>query len=62
MPLTHGLNAVRELYGAARPGVMLGHAALEAAVLAGWLVLALLSFRRLADAGRQDGSIVFSAG
>ena len=62
LPLTHGLDAVRELYGAARPGVMLGHAALEATVLVGWLVLALLTFRRLADAGRRDGSIVFSTG
>ena len=61
-PLTHGLDAVRELYGAARPDVVIGYAALEVVVLAGWLTLALLTFRRLADVGRSDGSIVFSAG
>ena len=60
LPLTHGLEAVRELYGAARPGVILGHAALEGIVLLGWLTLSLATFHRLADKGRQDGSIVFS--
>lgn len=62
LPLTHGLDAVRELYGAARPDVVIGYAAMELAVLAGWLTLALLTFRRMADAGRRDGSIVFSTG
>lgn len=62
LPLTHGLDAVRELYAAARPGVVIGYAALEVLVLAAWLTLALLTFRRLADAGRRDGTIVFSAG
>ena len=62
LPLTHGLDAVRELYGAARPGVILQHAGLEGLVLVGWLLLSLVSFRRLADAGRRDGSIVFSSG
>ncbi len=62
LPLTHGLDAVRELYGAARPGVMLGYALLELVVLIGWLALALITFHRLADAGRRDGSIVFSGG
>ena len=62
LPLTHGLDAVRELYGAARPEVMLGYALLELVVLIGWLALALITFRRLADAGRRDGSIVFSGG
>lgn len=62
LPLTHGLDAVRELYGTARPDVVLGYAALEAVVLVGWLALSLLTFSRMADAGRKDGSIVFSGG
>ena len=62
LPLTHGLDAVRELYGAARSGVILRNAALEALVLLGWLTLSLASFQRLANAGRRDGSIVFSSG
>jgi len=61
LPLTHGLDAVRELLGAGRPGVVLGNAGLEALVGAGWLVLSVLTFRRLVDAGRRDGSIVFSS-
>ena len=48
--------------GAARPGVMLVYAGLEFLVLLGWLALALSTFRLLADAGRRDGSIVFSSG
>lgn len=62
LPLTHGLDAVRELYGVARPGVILRNAGLEGLVLLGWLSLSLVTFRRLADAGRRDGSIVFSSG
>lgn len=62
LPVTHGLDAVRELYGAARPDVILGYAALEAVVLLVWVGLALATFRRMADAGRRDGSIVFSSG
>ncbi|MFP5317813.1 MAG: ABC transporter permease [Acidimicrobiia bacterium] len=62
LPLTHGLHAIRELYGAARPGVILSSAAREGLVLLGWLAVSLLTFHRLADAGRRDGSIVFSSG
>jgi ABC-2 type transport system permease protein len=61
LPLTHGLDAVRELFGAGRVGVVLGHAGLEALVGAGWRVASLLTLHRLADAGRRDGSIVFSS-
>ena len=60
LPLTHGLDAVRELYGSARPGVVLGHAGLEGLVLVGWLALSLATFHRLSDKGRHNGSIVFS--
>ena len=62
LPVTHGLAAVRELYGEARVGTIMGNAALEVVVLLGWLTLALATFRRAADAGRRDGSIVFAGG
>lgn len=61
LPLTHGLDAIRELLGEARAAVILGDVVLELAVGAGWLLLALATFHRLAEAGRRDGSIVFSS-
>lgn len=62
LPLTHGLDAIREIFGGGRASYILGQAGLEAAVGAGWLVLALTTFARMADAGRRDGSIVFAGG
>lgn len=60
LPLTHGLAAIRELLGSGRPSVVLGSAGLEALVGAGWLLLSLATFHRMAEAGRRDGSVVFS--
>ncbi len=60
LPLTHGAAAIRELLGAGRPAIILANASLEALVALGWLALSLATFRRLADAGRRDGSIVFA--
>ncbi len=62
LPLTHGLDAIRGLFAGGAVTGILGDAALEALVASGWMVLALVTFRRLADAGRRDGSIVFSTG
>ncbi len=62
LPLTHGLNAIREVFADGRASYILGQASLEAAVGAGWLVLALTTFGRMADAGRRNGSIVFAGG
>lgn len=59
--MTHGLDAVRGLLDNAPATTVLGDMGLEVLVGAGWLALALLSFQRLADAGRRDGSIVFSS-
>lgn len=59
LPVTHGLAAVRGLLAGAGAGAVLRQAALEAAVGAGWLVVAVLTFRRLAERGRHDGSIEF---
>ena len=60
LPLTHGLKAIRELFAGAGWSDILGDAGLEALVGGGWLLLSLATFRWLADAGRRDGSIVFS--
>lgn len=61
LPLAHGLDAVRELFGPARTGQILEAAALELAVGCLWLALAAATFGWLANAGRRDGSIVFSS-
>jgi ABC-2 type transport system permease protein len=61
LPLTNGLLAIRAVLAAAPPGRILGDAALEAAVALGWMALALLSFNRLAEQGRLDGSLDYGA-
>lgn len=61
LPLTHGLDAVRELLGEGRLSHVVADVGLEVLVGAGWLLLSLVTFQRLADAGRRDGSIVFSS-
>lgn len=60
LPARHGLPAIRELLAGGPAGRILTGAALELAVAAGWLLLAVLTFRRLAEGGRRDGSIEFS--
>lgn len=60
LPLTHGLKAVRELYGTADVSSILGNTGLEAVVGLGWLSLSLCTFQWLAQAGRKDGSLVFT--
>ncbi|MET0413153.1 MAG: ABC transporter permease [Polyangiaceae bacterium] len=57
LPLTHGLAAIRALLAGNGASTVLGHAALEAVVGIGWLVLALLLMDRMAERGRRDGSI-----
>ncbi len=61
LPLTHGLEAIRGLLSNARPAAVVGSIGLELLVGAGWLLLSLLTFHRLAEAGRREGSIVFSS-
>ena len=61
LPLTNGLLAIRAVFAGAGAGTILGHIALEAAVALGWMTLALLSFNRLAEQGRLDGSLDFGA-
>ncbi|WP_186315852.1 ABC transporter permease [Catellatospora sichuanensis] len=59
LPLTHGLQAVREVLADGRLADIGRQAALECSVALGWLVLAGLAFRHLAESGRRDGSIEF---
>jgi ABC-2 type transport system permease protein len=61
LPLTHGLDAIRGVLDGAAAATVAADVGLELLVGAGWLALSLLTFRRLADAGRRDGSIVFSS-
>lgn len=61
LPVTHGLDAVRGLLASAPAAHVFRDIGLEVLVGAGWLALSLLTFQRLADAGRRDGSIVFSS-
>lgn len=60
LPVTHGLAAVRGVVAAAPLQEVARNAALELAVGVGWMTVALLSFRQLAESGRRDGSIKFS--
>jgi ABC-2 type transport system permease protein len=57
LPLTHGLAATRGLLAGAPIRVVLGEVVLEAALGAGWLVIALALMDRMAERGRSDGSI-----
>lgn len=59
LPLTHGLRAIRDLLAGEPLAALLPNVGLEAAVGLGWLVVALLTFDRLAEQGRRDGSIEF---
>ena len=61
LPLTNGLLAIRGVFSGASSGSILGDIALEAAVGLGWMTLALLSFNRLAERGRLDGTLDFGA-
>jgi ABC-2 type transport system permease protein len=61
LPVRHGLLGVRALLAGEPGGTVLRHAALEAAVGVGWLAVAALTFRRLAEHGRRDGSIEFGS-
>lgn len=57
LPVTHGVQAVRLVLAGAPPAAVLGSASLEVVAGAGWLLLALLSSKAIAERGRADGSI-----
>ncbi len=60
LPLTHGLHAIRLLLGSAPAGMILSQLGQEVLVGCGWLAVAAVSLRRLAEHGRADGSIEFA--
>jgi ABC-2 type transport system permease protein len=59
LPVTHGIAAIRLLLAGAPAGSVVVSGGLEALVGAGWLALAVLTFDRLAERGRANGSIEF---
>jgi ABC-2 type transport system permease protein len=61
LPLTNGLLAIRGVFDGDPASTILRHAAAEALVGAGWLILALLTFNRMASNGRLDGTLDYGA-
>lgn len=57
LPLTHGLRAIRGILGDEPTGTIVLHAVVEAALGCAYFVLAILTFDRLAESGRRDGTI-----
>lgn len=57
LPLTHGLEAVRNALGG--EGSIIGPLLLEVCVGVAWFLVAVLTFRRLVDRGRSTGTIEF---
>jgi ABC-2 type transport system permease protein len=60
LPMTHGLAAIRAVVAGGGVGTVARSAGLELAVGCGWLLVALVVFRRFAEGGRRTGSIEFS--
>jgi ABC-2 type transport system permease protein len=61
LPVTNGLEAVRDTLNGESAGRIAANAAAETAVLLGWLTLALATFGRFVGAGRRDGSLEFAS-
>lgn len=60
LPLTYGLQAIRDVVDGAPAVEIAASAGAQALVICFWLGLALLTFNRLADHGRRDGTIDFA--
>jgi ABC-2 type transport system permease protein len=61
LPVTNGLEAIRDVLNGEDARTILANAAAEAAVLLGWLTLALATFGRFVGHGRRDGSLEFAS-
>ena len=61
LPLTHGLEAIRDLLRGASFAEIVPNGGLELLVGVVWFALAVVTFDRLAERGRRDGSIEFGA-
>jgi ABC-2 type transport system permease protein len=60
LPARHGLAGIRTLLDGGALSTVAGHAGLEIAVALGWLTVAALTFRHLAEQGRRTGAIEFA--
>jgi ABC-2 type transport system permease protein len=61
LPITNGLEAIRDTLNGESARQIAANAAAEAAVLLGWLTIALATFGRFVGAGRRDGSLEFAS-
>jgi ABC-2 type transport system permease protein len=61
LPITNGLEAIRDTLNGEGASRIAANAAAEAAVMLGWLTLALATFGRFVGAGRRDGSLEFAS-
>jgi ABC-2 type transport system permease protein len=61
LPITNGLEAIRDTLNGEGAGRIAANAAAEAGVLLGWLTLALATFGRFVGAGRRNGSLEFAS-
>jgi ABC-2 type transport system permease protein len=61
LPVTNGLEAIRDLLNGAPAGTIAWNALAEAAVACGWLTLALATFGRFVGHGRADGSLEYAS-
>lgn len=59
LPVTHGLQAIRDLLDGAAAEVVIRGVGLELAIAALWLLPSLVAVRWLVDGGRRAGSIEF---
>ena len=61
LPITNGLEAIRDTLNGEDASTILANTAAEVAVLLGWLALALATFGRFVGHGRRDGSLEFAS-
>lgn len=61
LPITNGLEAIRDVIDGGDWTTVASHAGAEAAVGAAWLLLALATFGRFLRAGQRDGSLEYAA-
>jgi ABC-2 type transport system permease protein len=61
LPVTNGLEAIRDVLNGEDAQTILANTAAEAAVLLGWLTLALATFGRFVGHGRRDGTLEFAS-
>ena len=61
LPITHGLEAIRDTVNGESAATVAWSVAAEIAVALGWLAVALTTFGRFVGHGRRDGSLEFAS-